>query len=83
MGKTQTALEYTYVNEGSYDGIFWLRSKSEALLSASFAAIAVRLHLREMNELGADDNINVERAREWLETAGEITFLCVSECPGT
>jgi hypothetical protein len=80
MGKTQTALEYAYVHESDYDAIFWLRSETEAELSASYSAIAVKLRLRELftpagssqgsASSGADENMSVEAARDWLETAG-------------
>ncbi|KAK0651087.1 P-loop containing nucleoside triphosphate hydrolase protein [Cercophora newfieldiana] len=67
MGKTQTALEYTYRYESRYDAIFWIRSETQAELSACYAAVACKLGLQESNSpAAADSDRNIEVARDWL-----------------
>lgn len=85
IGKTQTALEYAHVQAPKYDAIFWLRSQTEAELSTSYAAIAVKLRLRDLYtpagssqgclSPGGDENMNVEAARDWLDTTDKRWLL--------
>ncbi|KAK0615224.1 P-loop containing nucleoside triphosphate hydrolase protein [Bombardia bombarda] len=85
IGKTQTALEYCYLYASEYDGIFWLRSETDVELSASYAAIAVELRLRSSHTPSGNSqgsaasgdgvNVNIETARDWLETADKKWLL--------
>jgi hypothetical protein len=82
LGKTQTALEYSYVHGNSYQAIFWLRAQTHVQLSRDFSLIAMKLRLQPIltpqgsqssKSSGIDELGNgVELAREWLEKTGEL-----------
>ncbi|KAJ8131313.1 hypothetical protein O1611_g2311 [Lasiodiplodia mahajangana] len=55
MGKTETALEYTFRLRGSYKYIFWLRSQTEELLLASFLEVVSILGLAKDRSLSAKE----------------------------
>ena len=74
IGKTQTALQYTFgKNTEKYDAIFWLQAESEQSLSSTFARIADALQM--VDDLGAHDGQNqgraIKRAEQWLRTTSE------------
>lgn len=73
IGKTQTALEYTYKYRPKYEAIFWVQSDTDQALSAAFADVAKALQMVE--DLGANDGQNqgraVKRAEKWLSTTRE------------
>ncbi len=54
IGKTQTALEYSYRYRHEYHTIFWIRAESEAALNTSYAEIARLLALAEQEAPDAD-----------------------------
>lgn len=68
IGKTQTALEYTYRHRHKYDAIFWVQSDSDQALSATVSDIAEKLQMVE--DLGGHDGQNqgraIKRAEKWL-----------------
>ena len=71
IGKTQTALEYSYRYRHEYHAIFWIRAESEAALNTSYAEIAKRLALPEQEAPDADKIIQavkhwVEQHEQWL-----------------
>ena len=71
IGKTQTALEYSYRYRHEYHAIFWLRAESEAALNTSYTEIAKRLALPEQEAPDADKIIQavkhwVEQHEQWL-----------------
>ena len=68
IGKTSTALEYTYVYENDYDAIFWLRAESGVGLSNSYCAIARKLKLGLQTE---NKTHIIEEVKEWLEGTSE------------
>lgn len=68
MGKTATALEYTYVYQKSYDAIFWLRARSTFELCESYCAIARKLKLDLQNE---KQTCIIEEVKDWLEGTSE------------
>src|SRR5947209_16253115 len=65
IGKTQTALEYSYRYRHEYHAIFWIRAESEAALNTSYAEIAKRLELAEQKVPDADKV--VQAVKHWLE----------------
>ena len=65
IGKTQTALEYSYRYRHEYHAIFWIRAESEAALNTSYAEIAKRLALPEQEAPDADKII--QAVKHWLE----------------
>jgi hypothetical protein len=72
VGKTQTALEYSFVHRKKYDAVFWLPAGRDTKLKSAFADIARKLKL--VPETGGKDDDpkeKVEVARKWLEKTGE------------
>src|SRR6266568_2738822 len=65
IGKTQTALEYSYRYRHEYRAIFWIRAESEAALNTSYAEIATLLALPEQ-EASEPDKI-VQAVKRWIE----------------
>lgn len=47
IGKTQTAVEYTYRYSGEYDLVWWIRSEDPATLKGDYARLAAKLCLPE------------------------------------
>jgi hypothetical protein len=75
MGKTQTALEYTYRYRGYYSYIFWLHAEFNAALLESFLLVTAKLPL-ELD--GLDNNQRIIRGLEWFEsTRTSMTFSSV------
>ena len=46
IGKTQTALEYLYVNQNYYERIYWVSAATQAALVAGYQQIAKRIGLK-------------------------------------
>ena len=69
VGKTQTALEYTYRYRERYDCVFWLRAEKEIELLNSYAAIARKLGLTSGNDA---DQLALEKVQAWLEETGKL-----------
>ena len=68
VGKTQTALEYTYRYREHYDCVFWLRAEKNIMLLDSYAAIGRKLGLTS----GSDaDQPALEKIQAWLEETGK------------
>ena len=65
IGKTQTALEYSYRYRHEYHAIFWIRAESEAALSTSYAEIAKWLALPEQE--APDPDTLIQAVKQWLE----------------
>src|SRR5205823_14466989 len=69
IGKTQTAVEYTYRYRSEYRSIFWVRAETEVELQTGFVAIAKLLNLPEQN---ATNPVEIVQAvKHWLEHMGE------------
>lgn len=68
VGKTQTALEYTYRYRAHYDCIFWLRAEKSIDLSNSYASIGRKLGITSGNDA---DQLAVESIQAWLEATGK------------
>ena len=71
MGKTATALEYTFIDQESYDAIFWLRAQSNVELAESYCGIARKLKLDLQNE---KQTYVIEEVKDWLEGTSECIF---------
>jgi tetratricopeptide (TPR) repeat protein len=69
IGKTQTAVEYTYRYRSEYQSIFWIRAETEVELQAGFVEIAKLLDLPEQNATNPADT--VQAVRRWLEHTRE------------
>ena len=74
IGKTQTALEFTYLFRGEYDAIFWVVSEQDSSLISSFAMAADKLGLT--SDLNGRDGQNQKRAVErviaWLKDTSKF-----------
>ncbi len=70
MGKTETALEYTYRYRHCYTHVFWLRAQTGATLLESFLEVFIKLGL---DEKGADPGKKVQAGLHWFQTT--------SKCP--
>jgi hypothetical protein len=67
MGKTETALEYTYRHRQSYDCILWLRAESRAVLMESFLGV-IRLLGIAPDHLAAARKIRM--GLQWFQSCG-------------
>lgn len=74
IGKTQTALEYSYTFREEYDAIFWIRAELDSTLAETYAIIAKELAITK--DIGGHEGKNqgqaIERARQWLKTTSII-----------
>ena len=75
VGKTETALEFTYVYRKDYDVFFWLPADRGPALEAGFAQIAVNLGLDVYDEHGDYQKANAVIARKWLEQTSKSQRL--------
>lgn len=69
VGKTQTAIEYTYRYRDSYDFIFWIHAENESVLLASMMKLASDLNLKIIGN-ATNKDVVVEYVRKWLEKSG-------------
>ena len=69
IGKTQTAVEYTYRYHSDYRYIFWVRADTEVALQAGFVEIAKLLDLPEQNATNPAETVLA--VKSWLEHEGE------------
>jgi SEFIR domain-containing protein len=73
IGKTQTAVEYTYRYRSEYRFIFWIRAETEVALQAGFVAIAKLLDLPEQTATNPAET--VQAVKHWLEREGEWLLI--------
>ncbi len=73
IGKTQTAVEYTYRYRSKYHYIFWVRADTEVALNVGFVEIAKLLDLPEQNATNPADT--VQAVKHWLEHTGEWLLI--------
>jgi tetratricopeptide (TPR) repeat protein len=64
VGKTQTAVEYTYRHAQEYDLVWWVRSETPEKLAADYALLAELLKLKEKAE--REQGIIVQAVRNAL-----------------
>ena len=65
IGKTQTAVEYTYRYRSEYRFIFWIRAETEVELQAGCGEIARLLDLPEQHATNPADT--AQAVKHWLE----------------
>jgi tetratricopeptide (TPR) repeat protein len=73
IGKTQTAVEYTYRYRSEYHFIFWTRADTEVALQAGCVEMAKLLDLPEKDATNPADT--VQAVRHWLEHTGEWLLI--------
>jgi tetratricopeptide (TPR) repeat protein len=73
IGKTQTAVEYTYRYRSEYRFIFWLKAESEVTLQAGFVEMARLLDLPEQDATNPAET--VQAVKHWLEREGEWLLI--------
>jgi tetratricopeptide (TPR) repeat protein len=73
IGKTQTAVEYTYRYRSEYQYIFWIRAETDVALQAGFVEIAKLLDLPEQNATNPADT--AQAVKRWLEHTGEWLLI--------
>jgi tetratricopeptide (TPR) repeat protein len=73
IGKTQTAIEYTYRYRSEYRFIFWTRADTEVALQAGCVEIAKLLGLPEKDATNPADS--VQAVKHWLEHTGEWLLI--------
>ena len=69
IGKTQTAVEYTYRYRPEYRYIFWVRAETEVELQTGFVEIAKLLDLPEKGATNLADT--VQAVKHWLDHTSE------------
>jgi NB-ARC domain len=72
IGKTSTALEYTYRYRDSYDFIFWMVAETKSDLVRSYAQVITRL--RALGLIQTDGSTGIDDARDWFEITCEYTL---------
>lgn len=70
MGKTQLAIEYTYLYRETFDYIIWVRAETDLKLANGMAGLAKRLELCAAQDEDKSSRASIEAARTWLETTG-------------
>lgn len=83
IGKTQTAVEYTYLYRAEYEFIFWVKADSEDSIISGYVGIAKLLNLPVKND--SDQKNIVSAVLNWFRTheswllvfdnADEISFV--------
>ncbi|KAI0453559.1 pfs domain-containing protein [Xylaria acuta] len=73
MGKTETALEYTYRFRHKFTHVFWLRSNTEQILTDSFLEIISALDL--VKEKGISVRRKIQTALRWLQSTDKTWLL--------
>jgi len=73
IGKTQTAVEYTYRYRSEYRYIFWVRAETEIELQKGFIEIAKLLDLPEKVATNPADT--VQAVKYWLEQKSEWLLI--------
>jgi len=67
VGKTQTALEFTYRYRHIYNAIFWVNAERTSEIQSAYGAIGRRLRLFDTHVI---DQPEIEMIQEWLQTIG-------------
>ena len=53
VGKTQTALEYVYINRAIYNRIYWITAINQASLLSGYQKIAKTMGLKKISDLNS------------------------------
>jgi tetratricopeptide (TPR) repeat protein len=81
IGKTQTAVEYTYRYRNEYDAVLWVKADSREALISDYAALAQVLALPEKD--AKEQNLIVAAVRRWLENnSGWLLVFDNTDEPG-
>ncbi|MCZ7385043.1 MAG: FxSxx-COOH system tetratricopeptide repeat protein [Candidatus Methanoperedens sp.] len=81
IGKTQTAVEYTYQYRNEYDAVLWVKADSREALISDYAVLAHVLDLPEKN--AKEQNLAVAAVRRWLENnSGWLLVFDNADEPG-
>jgi hypothetical protein len=73
IGKTQTAVEYTYRYRSEYRALFWVRAETEVELQAGFVEMARLLDLPEKDAPNPLDT--TQAVKRWLEREDEWLLI--------
>ena len=75
IGKTQTALEFTYRHQWRYNAIFWIAAIRTVEVQSAYGAIGRKLQLFDTDGI---DQSKIEKVHEWLqETGGLMKSPCL------
>ena len=66
IGKTQTAIEYSYRHRDDYSAVLWVKADTSEIFTADLAALASVLHLPEQHD--QDQKRALEAVKRWLKT---------------
>ncbi|ETS78887.1 hypothetical protein PFICI_08740 [Pestalotiopsis fici W106-1] len=81
LGKTETALEYTYRFRRDYSHIFWLPSENHGLLQEAFQRVLEKLPISQNRRTGSlPMTKKVEMVREWLQSTESKWLLIFDNC---
>jgi tetratricopeptide (TPR) repeat protein len=81
IGKTQTAVEYTYRYRNEYDAVLWVKADSREALISDYAALAQVLALPEKD--AKEQNLIAAVVRRWLENnSGWLLVFDNADEPG-
>jgi hypothetical protein len=75
VGKTQTALEYSYRFRSQYQCIFWLPAEDSVALSRAYCTIGAQIGFFAFGHESHTSQREIEAVYEWLKTTG--TYLDV------
>ncbi|TAQ89092.1 hypothetical protein B7494_g2563 [Chlorociboria aeruginascens] len=73
IGKTSTALEYTYRYRDSFDFVFWMVAETKSDLVRSYAQVIARL--RALGLIQNDGSTGIDDARDWFEITSQTWLL--------
>jgi tetratricopeptide (TPR) repeat protein/DNA-binding XRE family transcriptional regulator len=73
IGKTQTAIEYSYRYANDYTAIFWIRAETSESIISSFLTIAQIINLPEKQE--QDQSRVVAAVTSWLTNHGKWLLI--------
>lgn len=81
IGKTQTAVEYTYQYRNEYNAVLWVKADSREALISDYAALAHVLDLPEKD--AKEQNLAAAAVRRWLENnSGWLLVFDNADEPG-
>lgn len=73
IGKTQTAIHYSYEFRKEYDLVYWIRSETDASLTADYEALTQALQLPV--KIKAEQLVYVNIVNNWLENTDKKWLL--------
>lgn len=73
VGKTQLAIEYTYMHRAEYDYIVWFCAETDLELAKAMGNLASHLQLR--SEDVSRSRASLEATKLWLEQTGKFSTI--------